>query len=68
MPFDATFTALLHDVLLAAHDGGFVARHALETVVGAEFRLDRICRLVCLLLRCQVFTCLSFRRAAEQVL
>ena len=45
-PFDSQFTPLFHAILFAVHDCGFVARHALEDVGGAEARFDKICRLV----------------------
>jgi hypothetical protein len=45
-PFDQAYLDKLHAVLFTIHDCGFVARHALESVGGAESRLDKICRLV----------------------
>jgi hypothetical protein len=45
-PFDKQYVDLLHAILFAVHDCGFVARHALEDVGGRESRLDKICRIV----------------------
>ena len=45
-PFDSQYTPLFHAILFAVHDCGYVARHALEDVGGAEARFDKICRLV----------------------
>ena len=45
-PFDAKFKPLLHAILFAIHDCGFVARHALQDVGGKESRLDKITRLI----------------------
>jgi hypothetical protein len=45
-PFDQKYKPLLHAILFAVHDSGFVARIALEEVGGREARLAKICRLV----------------------
>lgn len=45
-PFDKPYTELLHAIVFAVHDCGFVARHALEDVGGRESRLDKITRIV----------------------
>jgi len=45
-PFDSAYTPLLHSILFAIHDCGFVARSALEVAGGAEARLDKIVRII----------------------
>ena len=45
-PFDKQYLPLLHAMVFAVHDCGFVARHALEAVGGRESRLDKITRIV----------------------
>lgn len=45
-PFDEDYLPLLHAMLFAIHDCGFVARTALEETGAAEQRIDKICRLL----------------------
>jgi hypothetical protein len=45
-PFDDAYLPLLHAVLFAIHDCGFIARTALDDVGGAESRLEKIGRLI----------------------
>jgi hypothetical protein len=45
-PFDAAYKPLLHAILFAIHDCGFIARSALEATGAAEPRLDKIVRII----------------------
>lgn len=45
-PFDNEFLQLLHALLFAIHDCGFVARYAVQDAGAAELRIDKICRLI----------------------
>jgi len=45
-PFDNEFLQLLHAMLFAIHDCGFVARYAVQDAGAAELRIDKICRLI----------------------
>lgn len=45
-PFDDAYRPLLHAILFAIHDCGFLARTALEDVGSGETRLDKIARIV----------------------
>lgn len=45
-PFDDDYLPLLHAMLFAIHDCGFVARFAVEDAGAAEQRITKICRLI----------------------
>jgi hypothetical protein len=45
-PFDDDYLPLLHALLFAIHDCGFVARFAVEDAGAAEQRIAKICRLI----------------------
>lgn len=45
-PFDDDYLPLLHALLFAIHDCGFVARFAVEDSGAAEQRIHKICRLI----------------------
>jgi hypothetical protein len=45
-PFDTQYLPVLHAVLFAIHDCGFLARTALETSGTGETRINRIARLI----------------------
>lgn len=45
-PFDDDYLPLLHALLFAIHDCGFVARFAVEDAGAAEQRITKICRLI----------------------
>jgi len=45
-PFDDDYLPLLHALLFAVHDCGFVARTAIEDSGAAEQRVSKICRLI----------------------
>jgi hypothetical protein len=45
-PFDDWYLPLLHAMLFAIHDCGFVARLAVEDTGGSEMRIDRITRII----------------------
>lgn len=45
-PFDADYTPLLHAIVFAIHDCGFVARTALEEIDSGHTRLDKIVRII----------------------
>jgi hypothetical protein len=45
-PFDSAYKPLLHAILFAIHDCGFIARSALEATGSAEPRLDKIVRII----------------------
>ena len=45
-PFDDDFVPILHAILFAIHDCGFVARIAVEDVGSGETRLDKIVRII----------------------
>ena len=45
-PFDDDFLPILHAILFAIHDCGFVARIAVEDIGSNETRLDKIARII----------------------
>lgn len=45
-PFDADYLPLLHALVFAIHDCGYLARLAIEDTGGAELRVDKITRLI----------------------
>lgn len=45
-PFDDDYLPLLHAILFAIHDCGFIARIAVEDVGSGETRLDKIVRII----------------------
>jgi len=45
-PFDDEFLPLLHAMLFAIHDCGFVARLAVEDTGSSEMRIDKIVRII----------------------
>ena len=45
-PFDDDYLPLIHAMLFAIHDCGFIARTALEDSGAAEQRIEKICRLI----------------------
>lgn len=45
-PFDEDFLAILHAILFAIHDCGFIARIAVEDTGSSESRLDKITRII----------------------
>jgi hypothetical protein len=45
-PFDARYRPILHAIMFAVHDCGFVTRSALEVEDGGEVRIGKIKRLI----------------------
>ena len=45
-PFDDGYLPLLHAMLFAIHDCGFIARLAVEDTGGSEMRIDKITRVI----------------------
>ena len=45
-PFDQNYLPLLHAILFAIHDCGFIARIAVEDIGSNETRLDKIARII----------------------
>ena len=45
-PFDSDFLPILHAILFAIHDCGFIARIAVEDIGSNETRLDKITRII----------------------
>jgi len=45
-PFDAAYLPLLHAMLFAIHDCGFIARTALEDTGSNEMRIEKIVRII----------------------
>ena len=46
VPFDQDYLPLLHAILFAIHDCGFIARIAIEDTGSSETRLDKITRII----------------------
>ena len=44
--FDSDFLPILHAILFAIHDCGFIARVAVEDIGSNETRLDKIARII----------------------
>ena len=45
-PFDADYLPLLHAMLFAIHDCGFIARVAVEDIGSNEMRIEKIVRII----------------------